>query len=324
MGTTAILYFNMKQEKNIVEIKIHPPTHTTSLLSIAKNHSQQSLEVSTPNSNKQRHWVKATLRHRLGNQLFIAASSYAIAKARNARWCLEILPHEDIHIDAIVDWIEKPEPCPVLKPFVIVSEDLTFNTYQNKFVECCPNQSIHIKNYFQSYKYWTNHNVQIPFQLKKKQWGIDWAKNNSVKVGIHVRRTDYETQPKYRKFMPPALYYKICIHYILKQTKHTIPKSSFWVASDDMQWVQSQSMFDGMQFSRFKEADEVMSILNACEHVISSTGTFSWWSVYMQKGGIQMYYHFEDYLDVPNDYEIIDFFPSSWVGVELIRKDSLF
>jgi len=314
----AISYFKWHQEKHIVEIKIHKSTQ----MLLPQNDSRRSQQLSIP----KQHWVKATLRHLLGNQLFIAASSYAIAKARNARWCIEILPNEDILIDTILDWVEKPEPCPVFQPeaFTLVVEHLAWTNYQEKFVECCPNQSIHVKNYFQSYKYWTNHDVQIPFQLKKKTWGMEWAKNNSVRVGIHIRRADYEMQPKYRKFMPPTLYYEICIHYILKQTKHGIPKSSFWVTSDDMLWVQSQSIFEGMQMSTFAQADEIMSILNACEHMISSTGTFSWWSMYMMQnqGGIQMYYHYEDYLDVPSDYDMKDFYPSSWVGVELIRKSS--
>jgi len=279
-------------------------------------------------------WVKARLVNRLGNQLFIAASSYGIARARNARWCIENLKNEEMDLEEKVQWLHQnttPEPCPSSSPsvFVDVDEGPGFATYQPRLIQSYPNQNVRVGTYLNSYKYWWPL-YHIPFKLRKREWGIAWAKHHGVKVGIHIRRTDYHAVAAYRKNLPPDLYYEFAVQYIHRLTNHSLPASSFWVASDDMRWVHEKrlekNLFRGMQLSTFTEADDVMSVLSACTHMIAGAGTFSWWSMYMQqpshptKKKIQLYYHVENYLFSPGDIALHDVYPPWWTGIEIVGK----
>ena len=55
-------------------------------------------------------WVSVSLVGRLGNQLFLAASSYGIAKARDSRWCISNL--RGSILEAAVAFNVIPEECP--------------------------------------------------------------------------------------------------------------------------------------------------------------------------------------------------------------------
>jgi len=264
-------------------------------------------------------WVKATLVGRLGNQLFITASSYGIAKARNAKWCIEPLHNPWMNLEEKVEWIEEPEECPSSMEIKYINENGKFASFVENMVYDYIDENVHVGTYLNSFKYW---NTIVPFKLKKKEWGAQWTREHNVKVGIHIRRTDYYSIPEYRKNLPPDVYYEFGIQYIMNMTNHTIPKESFWVTSDDMDWVRNNGIFNGMQQSTFVEADEVMSVLNACIHMISGSGSFSWWSMYMMPPSledkrIQLYYYHEDYLFMPGDITLGDYFPAYWTGVEV-------
>ena len=55
-------------------------------------------------------WVAVRLSQRRGNQLFQLASSYGIAKARGARWC--VMNPEDSLLRNLVAMHHRPALCP--------------------------------------------------------------------------------------------------------------------------------------------------------------------------------------------------------------------
>jgi len=317
------LFLGSSQNQSFVNTSY---TFITSLV----NHTK--LEVYDKKTIPRHHWVRASPVGRLGNQLFIIASSYGIAKARNARWCMDLSENDRVNWNTILRWNERPEACPLEAPnvdsFQNINEDSKFGTYLEKFFYEYPNQSVFVGTYLQSYRYWTEHNIKIPFELTRKEEGIQWVKAHNVKVGIHIRRTDYLHNPAFEKFTPPNLYYEIGIQYILNKTNHAIPKSSFWVTSDDMEWVKTQAIFEGMHLSEFEEPDKIMSTLSACKHLILGVGSFSWWSAYLLSNDdsdrILLYHYYDNFYFMPGDFTIKDYYPWWWVGLELTHDQQVF
>lgn len=262
-------------------------------------------------------WVSAEPVGRLGNQLFIAAASYGIAQKRKARWCLG----NTGFIDNAVEWIRKPEPCPEnLGQFVSLHEAHKYGAYVASLIEDRPEKNVTVGMYLQSFKYFRDY--EVPFRLNTENWGKQWTKEKSIFIGIHIRRGDYLTDNYHEGLTPPIEYYTAAIEYIKNKLRKEIRKSSFFVASDDISWVKSQSVFDGMVITQegFRP-EEDMAILSACEHLILSAGTFSWWSAYLSNSNKQFSDSIKIYYSEPNrewKREFLvpkDHYPSEWIGI---------
>jgi hypothetical protein len=215
-------------------------------------------------------WVASRLEGRLGNQLFIAASVRGIAKHRNARWCLRYLGS----LDHAVQWIERPEPCPEnIDSFDPLSENMRFAAFVRPILDDKRHSNVSVGTYLQSFKYF--HDNGISFRLSTKLWGETQASQRGINAGIHVRRGDYLTSENHHGLTPPVEYYKAAILH-LKELVSGSESLTFFVSSDDISWVKSQDIFDGMIVTeQGRSPEEDMSILAACKHMILSAGTFS-------------------------------------------------
>jgi hypothetical protein len=267
-------------------------------------------------------WVSAKPEGRLGNQLFIAASSHGIAHHRGARWCMESLGS----LENAVQWLERPEPCP---------EDYLQFTQLNElgeyaafvpFMFTSENQSnVSVGTYLQSYKYFSESGV--PFQLNAKQWGNNWTSQRGINVGIHVRRGDYLTDKNHEGLTPPVEYYKAAI-LLLQSFVNDSEPLTFFVSSDDIPWIRSQDIFNGMTLTEEgRTPEQDMSILAACKHMILSAGTFSWWAAYLSphKGDdtYKIYYSesLHDKTSIFDDLE--DHYPGEWIGIDSSKVQSI-
>jgi len=256
-------------------------------------------------------WVSAKPEGRLGNQLFIAASSHGIAQHRGARWCMESLGS----LENAVHWLERPEPCP--------EDYLQFSQLNElgKFAAFVPsmftgeNQSnVSVGTYLQSYRYFSQSG--IPFQLNAQPWGNNWTSQRGINVGIHVRRGDYLTDENHQGLTPPVEYYKVAILHLQALVNGSEPLS-FYVSSDDIPWIRSQDIFSGMTFTDETHTPEQdMAILSACKHMILSAGTFSWWSAVLSNQiGYKIYYS-EPSTEWDSGRKVqADHYKSDWVGI---------
>jgi hypothetical protein len=258
-------------------------------------------------------WVSAEPVGRLGNQMFVSASSYGIAQSRGARWCLR----NTRFIDDVVEWINKPETCPEnIGQFTSLDESSKYGAYVSSLVEDQHEKNVSVGTYLQSFKYFSNYG--IPFKLRAKQWGEQWVLQHNIDIGIHVRRGDYLTLEYYEGITPPVDYYTAAIQYIRDKIGKTVNPSSIFVCSDDLPWIRSQPIFEGMVFSQGEFGPgEDMAILSACSHLILSAGTFSLWSAYLStsNNSIKIYYsepnkEWTNSVIVPGDY-----FMPEWVGL---------
>ncbi|CAJ0930331.1 unnamed protein product, partial [Mesorhabditis belari] len=104
-------------------------------------------------------------------------------------------------------------------------------------------------------------------------------------VGIHVRRgldlTFHYRNMKHGHKAAPRDYYEKTIQYFREKFQQLI----FLISSDDLKWAKEnlQETKPGEFFflPRNTEREVGMSVLSSCDHLIISTGTFSWWAAFL-------------------------------------------
>lgn len=285
-------------------------------------HTQEVLAPANLLMPPTQHWVAANpLKGRLGNQLFIAASSHGIAKLRGALWCLE---HLSV-LDQALLWTERPKPCPLdVGYFQPLTEMGRHARFSRLLIESSQGSNVTVGVYLQSFRYFHD-NGSLPFTLRTAEWGKQWAARHGINAGIHVRRGDFLTDQYHTDLLPPTEYYAAAIKHLKSLTSE---KLVFFVSTDDLPWVRSQPMFENMIITEDgRKPEEDMSILAACKHMILSAGTFSWWSAYLSEHrsnqSFKIYYseptqEWENGRRVPADH-----YPHWWVGINRAQVQSI-
>ncbi|EYC15902.1 hypothetical protein Y032_0035g3036 [Ancylostoma ceylanicum] len=137
-------------------------------------------------------------------------------------------------------------------------------------------------------------------------------------VGVHVRRgIDIEMNERNRKHghvAAPADYYKRAMALAKGDRENVV----FVVCSDNIAWAKKNlpSYEKGTVFhcpGKYREVD--MAILAQCDALVLSTGTFSWWTGFLNQKASKIVYYADwprpgsDLMKMVNKTE---FFPSSW------------
>lgn len=254
-------------------------------------------------------YLGARFQGRLGNQLFITASSFGVAKVVNKKWCL--FENDKQHISQYIQWVEEPYVCPDLN-YETLSEKDRHGTHMTNLYDNIQKNVI-IATYLQSYKYFDSFN--LPFELLKNAWAIQWSKAYSIHACIHIRRGDYLDNEIYRNMLPDLNFYKAAIFLI----RRAHPNTTFFVASDDLQYVKSSEIFEGMHTSNNLAPDEIMAIMSTCNHTVMSVGSFGWWGVYLSSrhNGLKIYYNEKRANTFWSTWQITesDYYPPNWIGL---------
>jgi len=97
----------------------------------------------------------------------------------------------------------------------------------------------------------------------------------------------------------------------------------FVVCTDDDAWARLHVMsashpvvFASSPTHRRPEVD--LAVLASCDHVITTTGTFSWWAGYLHRpDGITVYYAGfpKPGTEIGKHFHSEDFFPPGWIGL---------
>ncbi|XP_069122769.1 galactoside alpha-(1,2)-fucosyltransferase 2-like isoform X2 [Argopecten irradians] len=141
------------------------------------------------------------------------------------------------------------------------------------------------------------------------------SRSNVTLIGVHIRRGDL-VDHKFGYQVASESYINKSVHYFLdKQLKNVI----FLICSNGMAWTK-ENMPKGIR-SEYIEGNSPavdMAILGSCDHMISSVGTFSWWSAWLTGGEVTFYqWPAKDGSRLRNafskDYK--DFFYPGWVGL---------
>jgi hypothetical protein len=142
--------------------------------------------------------------------------------------------------------------------------------------------------YWHSEKYFKNYKEVIKKEFKLKTQSNEVFKKTKNKIlssnsiSIHFRRGDYVTNTEANKNMGTCSmeYYKRSINFIKKK----IENSTFFIFSDDTQWVKDNFNFNlnvvYVSDNNFTEYEELM-LMSYCKHNIIANSTFSWWGAWL-------------------------------------------
>jgi galactoside 2-L-fucosyltransferase 1/2 len=250
---------------------------------------------------------------RLGNYLMQYSAALGLARQIGAKLCITskaMKKRASLH-----QLFQGPfaPACPNQVPGVINDWQETNASYQSGFVEEAHNCSaavcaFRMVGFWSSYLYFDDvrdelrsvWNLTQPHysqaqnyllqqeqeqQLRYNTSGIT-QNDNVVFVGIHIRRGDMMAVEAYE--IPDMDYYQRAMDYYRKQYSNV----HFYIASDDKNWCRSN-------FMPFNETATVLPnnlspsvelyILAQCRHVITSVGTFGWWSAYLSRSNEAIY-----------------------------------
>ena len=111
---------------------------------------------------------------------------------------------------------------------------------------------------------------------------LEWKDRNFLKVVIHVRRQDRNTENQRKRgwadqeldyFNRSMAYYSACHQRVL-----------FVVLSDDIQWCRRNVVGDHIVYSMGNSPTEDMAIAFLCDHAIITKGTYGWWVAWFAGG----------------------------------------
>lgn len=151
-----------------------------------------------------------------------------------------------------------------------------------------PGYISYLHGYWQSEQYFKEHfstlRNKFTFRESRTLNELDQSLLRSdVKVGVHIRRGDYVSDPKASAKMgiPSLCYYIEGINAFRKR----FPSSKIFVFSDDINWARSmlQLKFNNIWFCDLDDsnASSDMQMLSECDHFVLSNSTFGWWAAYL-------------------------------------------
>jgi Glycosyl transferase family 11 len=243
----------------------------------------------------------------VGNNLFIFASSFGIAKARNSLLCHD--PEQPLHTTKLwktCDVSLAVPPCPADLSCKRLDEGIEYGKFHPSFMsgtESC----VTPVTYLQSFKFWEGQ--RLPLRLKHTAVARMFLAESKIDACIHVRRTDMLTHGHLATYNEVGY----LTNAIAKLKSLHGDSLKFLVASDDPGWVDSQPFLRDMARSPFDDYSQDMALLASCHHLIITIGTFGWWSAFFNGNNGTIIYRpqfmTEQYLYDP------DFFPASWTPV---------
>ena len=285
------------------------------------------LNISKPSQNL--YLVSDIGTGRLGNILFNFASSTGIAHHTNRHLVISpsILKRLKKLLPSLKGNTKHPSPVRNWTHF----KEYAMQKFEKKFYNL-PEKNITLWGYLQSFKYFENISNDIltefskinPIFLQK----VDEYKNSVFHkmkqmhvskpqtVCVHVRRGDLLEAWVAKNFnMAPAEDILFAMDYIEQKYKSVI----FFIASDGKEWCNRylKKNRENVFISNLTTTEEDFALLQSCDHMIMTVGTFGWWAGWMtsQRGGDVLYYryHFKCH-DACDRFERADHFPSNWLS----------
>lgn len=150
----------------------------------------------------------------------------------------------------------------------------------------------YLSGYWQSEKYFKDIGKTIINDFSKRTSAIS-TKNATLKseikksesVSLHVRRTDYVTNPNANSFHGTCdlAYYQSAMRYIEKKVQNPI----YYVFSDDPDWtkqyIKGKYKMIYISHNLGRDAHEDLRLMSNCKHNIIANSSFSWWGAWLNQ-----------------------------------------
>ena len=217
---------------------------------------------------------------RLGNQMFQFASLKGIARHHGYQFCFPPSQNKN-------EWTDHQ----LLIPFKLGSTnelniqyiDFDRPTYQEKgfsfdqdLFDKCPDW-VTIQGFFQTEKYFKHieSELKLDFTFKDDIQNpcADMISQLDNPVALHIRRTDYITNPNHTCL--GLDYYEKALN--------IFPNQTVLIFSDDPQWCQNQKLFEDDRFMISDNDDQYidMCLMTMCKGHIIANSSFSWWGAWL-------------------------------------------
>ena len=124
-------------------------------------------------------------------------------------------------------------------------------------------------------------------------------------VAIHVRRGDYVNLG----ICLDQSYY----HQALLKMEEKVKAPQYFIFSDDIEFAKrlfkgENGNFSYIQYNSENSTLEDLFIMKSCKHIIMANSSYSWWAAWLNDNPFKIVVH-------PNDHQIDDFYPSEWLTV---------
>ena len=217
---------------------------------------------------------------RLGKQMFQFAALKGIARHHGYQFCFPPSQNKN-------EWTDHQ----LLIPFKLGSTnelniqyiDFDRPTYQEKgfgfdqdLFDKCPDW-VTIQGFFQTEKYFKHikQELKLDFTFKDDIQNpcVDMISQLDNPVALHIRRTDYITNPNHTCL--GLDYYERALN--------IFPNQTVLIFSDDPQWCQNQELFEDDRFMISDNDDQYidMCLMTMCKGHIIANSSFSWWGAWL-------------------------------------------
>ena len=217
----------------------------------------------------------------LGNQMFQYAALIGLSKKYNRQFCI---PHQKTFGGAYYTELRSNiynafdiSPIQGISRFPTVDEgQFHFN---EELFNNFPAQDINLHGFFQSDKWFSHAETEVreafTFKSEYREVAEEMRKQLSGEIiAIHVRRTDYLTNPNHEAL--GLDYYESAIVELPQDCKVI-------VFTDDPEWAKVQELFPDDRFfvSETDCAYTDMCLMSLCDYHIIGNSTFSWWGAWL-------------------------------------------
>ena len=240
---------------------------------------------------------------RLGNWLFGFASALGIAHhshrqlicTKHIKRLNNLLPNLDLEI--------KSEPVWTKWTRMVETRAKDFDP---RFFEL-PEVNVTIGGYLQSFKYFENisakifaffsnvqpnllQNVNTFMQAAKQKAKHKLLYHNPATIFVHIRRGDL--QSKGHKDVGYKMAPLEDVHFAMNWMERKFKQVIFFVASEGHKFCRKNFPQENVFVSNMTSDLEDFVLMQSCDHVIMTVGTFGWWAAWMtsQRGGDVVYY----------------------------------
>lgn len=193
-----------------------------------------------------------------------------------------------------------------------------------------------IKGYFQSFKYFQEHEDRIKAVLGVEELqdqvrsrvlqDMPFVKDFKTTVSLHFRLGDYVQKQDMHPVMP-LQYYLDALEIILRRDP-SVQQVMYFCEAADVQTVmpmieELSKLFHEIEFykapSGLSDVDEMLT-MSLCKHRVIANSTFSWWGAYLGTASGIVCYPSMWFGPTFEDKDVRDMFPSTWVKVEVDKK----
>ena len=264
------------------------------------------------------HYIQCPeVKGRLGNMMFQVAATIGFAKT---------LKHKPIINPShpLVKLFDINNVSAVQPVNSSVVNEVQLRNYTLKYIDSFMSHNLTLDGYFQSWKFFAIASEEVRKEFTIKSQYLDKAKvflnsvrqnNSTTIIGLHVRRGDFlrEGEQQSGATVADAHYIRKAMEFYRQRCRRVL----FVVSSNGMWWSRTNIRGPDVIFTPFKEAILDMAVMSLCDHMIITSGTFSWWSGWLAGGKVV---YLSDYprpgLALATRFVLREhYYPPEWIGI---------